>query len=237
MKDPNKSTMADNYIYREDFKSYDHDNPYHDKLKDFDGFVLRDEEAEAHKGKWSEVFGNSQPLSVEIGTGYGEFMLEWCEKNPSDNFVGLDHRFKRSFHLAKKLSKITNKNFRYLRGKGERLEFTFGEGEVKNIFYFFPDPWPKNRHNKKRLFQKPFLNAAHKVLQTGGTLWVKTDHDGYFEWMLNELKDDTRFTVKLQTRDLRHEFPEHFLSLFTTKFEKIFLSQGTKIKALELVKI
>ncbi len=229
-----KSSMADNHIYRPDFKKYARNNPYDEKLKAFDAFVMRDEEAETKRNNWKSVFGNENPLSVEIGTGYGEFMLEWCGNNPHDNFVGLDHRFKRSFHLVKKLEKIENKNFRYLRGRGERLEFIFGENEVENIFYFFPDPWPKTRHNKKRLFQKPFLDAAHKVLKPGGTLWVKTDHDGYYEWMLDALKDETRFEMLLKSRDLRGEHPEHFLSQYTTKFEKIFLSQGTLIKALVL---
>lgn len=229
-----KSSMAENHVYRADFNKYGRKNPYDDKLKAFDAFVLRDEDAEAHRGAWKTLFGNERPLSVEIGTGYGEFMLEWCENNPEASFVGLDHRFKRSFHLVKKLEKIENKNFRYLRGRGERLEFIFAENEVDNIFYFFPDPWPKTRHNKKRLFQKPFLDAAHKVLKNGGTLWVKTDHDDYFEWMLNALKDETRFEILLKSRDLRHEHPEHFLSQYTTKFEKIFLSQGTLIKALVL---
>ena len=229
-----KTTMGENHLYREDFNKYARSNPYNEKLKAFDDFVLRDEEAEAHKGKWDEVFGTKHPLSVEIGTGYGEFMLEWCGNNPAARFVGLDHRFKRSFHLVKKLEKIENKNFRYLRGRGERLEFIFGESEVDNIYYFFPDPWPKTRHHKKRLFQKPFLDAVHKVLKNGGTLWVKTDHDGYFDWMLDALKDETRFKMLLKSRDMRGEYPEHFLSQYTTKFEKIFLSQGTLIKALVL---
>jgi tRNA (guanine-N7-)-methyltransferase len=86
------------------------------------------------------------------------------------------------------------------------------------------------------LFQKPFLNACHKVLKPGGTLFVKTDHDGYFEWMLEHVKGDERFEVMLQSTDLRKEYPEHFLSQFTTKFEKIFLSQGTLIKSIVLKK-
>jgi tRNA (guanine-N7-)-methyltransferase len=200
--------------------------------------TLRDEEAETNIGKWNErMFQNDKPLEVEIGTGYGEFMMEYCQSNPEVNFIGLDHRFKRSFGLAKKLDKLEHKNFRYLRARGERLEFMFEESEVQSVFYFFPDPWPKNRHNKKRLFQKPFLNACHKVLKDGGTLFIKTDHEDYFDWMLNHLKDEKRFEVLLQTRDLRNEFPEHFLSQFTTKFEKIFLSQGTLIKSIVLKNI
>lgn len=230
-----KKTIDDNFCYRADFK-YTHDNPYHDKLEAFDSFVLRDEEAESNVGKWTSKFGNQRPIEVEIGTGYGEFMLEYCQKYPEVNFIGLDHRFKRSFSLAKKLDKLEHKNFRYLRARGERLEFMFEENEVQSIFYFFPDPWPKTRHNKKRLFQKPFLNACHKVLKPGGTLFVKTDHDGYFEWMLEHVKDDERFELMLQSKDLRNEFPQHFLSQFMTKFEKIFLSQGTLIKSIVLRK-
>lgn len=235
MTTPNaKKTIDTDFAYRQDFK-YTHDNPYHDKLGGFEHFVLRDEEAETNVGRWNEhIFQNKLPVEIEIGTGYGEFMIDYCQKNPEVNFIGLDHRFKRSFALAKKLDKLEHKNFRYLRARGERLEFMFQESEVQSVFYFFPDPWPKTRHNKKRLFQRPFLDACHKVLKPGGTLFVKTDHDGYFDWMLKHLKDDTRFEVLLETRDLRNEYPEHFLSQFTTKFEKIFLSHGTLIKSVVL---
>jgi tRNA (guanine-N7-)-methyltransferase len=231
----NNKSIEDNFCYKAEFK-YTHDNPYHDKLEIFDSFVLRDEVAETHAGQWSSLFQNNHPIEVEIGTGYGEFMLEYCQKFKNINFIGLDHRFKRSFSLAKKLSVIDTKNFRYLRARGERIEFMFAPDEVSSVFYFFPDPWPKNRHHKKRLFQKPFLNACHKILKPGGHLYIKTDHDSYFEWMLEHLKDESRFEIKLLSRDLRNEFPDHFLSQFTTKFEKIFLSQGTLIKSLVLMK-
>lgn len=226
--------MQSNHAYHPEFKKYKRTNPYHEKLGEFDQFVLRDEEAEAHRGKWKELFQNQNPLNVEVGTGYGEFMVEYCQKHPGENFVGLDHRFKRSFGLAKQLSRLENKNFRYLRARGERIGYIFGESEVQNLFYFFPDPWPKKRHHKNRLFQRPFLDDAHRILAAGGVLYVKTDHDGYYEWMLEALQGEKRFEILLQSRDLRKEFPEHFLSQFTTKFEKIFLSQGTLIKSLVL---
>ena len=78
MTTPNgKKTIDDNFCYRSDFK-YTHDNPYHDKLGVFDSFVLRDEEAESNVGKWNErIFQNPKPVEVEIGTGYGEFMMEY----------------------------------------------------------------------------------------------------------------------------------------------------------------
>jgi tRNA (guanine-N7-)-methyltransferase len=225
------------HCYNPEFK-YKHKNPYHERLEIYDDFVMRDNEAEAYASKWNqEVFKNAHPIHLEIGTGFGHFMHQYSEKNPEINFVGLDFRFKRSFQLAKKLSKIEHKNFKYLRARGERLEFLFGENELEKIFYFFPDPWPKKRHWKKRLFQAPFLNAAFKTLKPGGEIVIKTDHDGYFDWMLERAKEDNRFQMIHHSFDQRTEFPDHFLSSFETEFERIFISKGIKIKALILKKI
>lgn len=222
------------YSFQKDFK-YKHDNPYHDKLSQYDDFVLRDNESEIYQGKWNqEVFKKEAPLFLEVGTGAGHFMIDYCKENPHHHFVGLDYRFKRSFHLAKKLSEIENKNFRYLRAKGERTAFIFAENELDGIFYFFPDPWPKTRHQKKRLFQAPFLEAAYSTLRPGGMLYVKTDHDEYAEWMEKEIKQFKKFNILLQSKDLRAEHPEHLLTKHVTGFEKIFISQGIKIKAFVL---
>jgi len=226
------------HTYKPEFK-YTHDNPYHDKLSEFADFVLRDEEAEKNPGGWNKnIFKRVAPLCIEIGSGYGDFMAEYCTKYAEDNFVGMDYRFKRSFGVAKKLSKLPFQNFKFLRAKGERIEFMFASGEVDKVFYFFPDPWPKKRHHKKRLFQEPFLAACHKTLKSQGELLIKTDNDQYFAWMLEhfETYNETHkhFTVELKSFDLKADFPEHFLSSFETKFEKIFLNQGIKIKALVL---
>ena len=227
-------TNENDRAFGENFE-YTHANPYHDRLAVFEEFVLRDDEAEANSGNWNEkAFNRDAPLHTEIGTGYGHFMIDYTQKNPDVNFIGLDHRFKRSFHLAKKLSSLQFKNFKYLRGRGERLGHIFGESELAKIFYFFPDPWPKTRHYKKRLFQKRFLDEAYKVLKPGGEFLIKTDHDGYFEWMCDVMKTEERFEITFQTFDLRAEHPEHFLSSFITKFEKIFLEKGIKIKAMVL---
>tara|TARA_R110000868_G_scaffold155691_7_gene382240 strand:- start:1651 stop:2346 length:696 start_codon:yes stop_codon:yes gene_type:complete len=226
------------HTFQEHFK-YTHRNPYHDKLTEFGDFLLRDEDSELNRGQWNEkVFGREGSLCAEIGSGYGHFMMDYCENNPSVNFVGMDFRFKRTFYLAKKLAAHPTKNFRYLRARGERLKFIFGESEVDHMFYFFPDPWPKKRHHKKRLFQQPFIEAAHHVMKPGATLWIKTDHDGYAEWMqefMNKPEAQALFDCKMHTQDLHAEQSEHFLASFKTKFEKIFLAQGTKIKAFELV--
>lgn len=234
-KDEKTKSNDKDVLFKESFQYSKHLNPYHERLKIFDEFVLRDDEGEGFQGNWnSGVFKREAELQVEIGSGYGHFMMEHTQKYPDVNFVGMDHRFKRSFNLARKLSKLEHKNFRYLRARGERVGHLFAENEVDKIFYFFPDPWPKKRHLKKRLFQKRFLDEAHKVLKPHGEILVKTDHDGYFEWMLDEVKNDERFKLELKSFDLRFDAPDHFLSSFVTKFEKIFVAKGIKIKAMVL---
>ncbi len=221
-------SFKDGFIYK-------HDNPYHDRLGVFDDFVLRDNEAENFKGQWKqEIFKKDGPLFLEIGSGAGHFMMDYCQDHPDHLFVGLDYRFKRSFQLAKKLSLVSNKNFKYLRAKGERIEFIFNENELDGLFYFFPDPWPKTKHHKKRLIQKPFLESAFKTIKPNGIFYIKTDHDDYAEWMDREIQNFGKFEVLLKSKDHRNEYPDHFLSKYTTGFEKIFLQQGIKIKSFVL---
>ena len=98
-------------------------------------------------------------------------MLEYCTQNPLANFVGIDYRFKRSFQLVKKIDRNSLSNVRYLRARGERLHFIFGVEEVEYIFFFFPDPWPKQRHHKKRLLQLPFLDSVYQILRPQGTFF------------------------------------------------------------------
>jgi len=229
--------MKRDHSYNPDFQYKHQSNPYHDKLAEFADFVFRDNEAESLKGKWSkEYYKNDKPIHVEIGCGYGHFMQEYCLNNPEVNFVGIDYRFKRSYALARKLSELPHqeKNFCLLRAKGERVAHIFGEKEVDRLFYFFPDPWPKTRHHKKRLFQAPFLDEVKKVLKPGGEICIKTDHDGYADWMQQVIAKQHDFECTISTKNLREEHPEHFLSKYTTKFEKIFINQGINIKAFVL---
>ncbi|MGB0452661.1 MAG: tRNA (guanosine(46)-N7)-methyltransferase TrmB [Bacteriovoracaceae bacterium] len=236
------SKQTNDQAYQKDFV-YTHKNPYHDRLAAFDKFVLRDLEAEEFKTKWNEsVFEREAPLCVEIGSGYGHFMLEFCSNNPDVNFVGIDYRFKRSFNLAKKLEKLGAPHLRYLRAKGERLGFLFGENEIEKLFYFFPDPWPKKRHQKKRLFQTHFLDEVKRVLKTDGIMFIKTDHDDYFDHMRKVVEEHKGFEVLYETFDLwenkeildKSSKEESFFKGFMTKFEKLFISKNINIKAMAI---
>jgi len=231
---PTDNPLSLSHCLHENF-AYATRNPYHQKLEEFDEFVLRDLQGESFKGKWNqEIFKNNFPIHMEVGTGYGHFMLDFLKSHENINFIGMDYRFKRSYQLACKLSKFGQKNFRLLRAKGERVHFLFDKNEVDNLYYFFPDPWPKKRHHKKRLFQETFLKSCHHILKSDGHFYIKTDHDELFEWMLEVVKNSPYFTSCFQSTHLWNEYPDHFLCQFQTKFEKIFISQGVKIKALVL---
>ncbi|MBF0312475.1 MAG: tRNA (guanosine(46)-N7)-methyltransferase TrmB [Oligoflexia bacterium] len=241
-----KKTNEKDHTFSSNFR-YQHANPYHDKMGEYPGLVLRDHEPEVYQGKWnSNVFERKDaPLHLEVGSGYGDFMMEFCAENPQVNFVGMDYRFKRSFQVVRRLSKFAegSPNFRFLRAKGERISHIFGENEVDTLYLFFPDPWPKNRHHKKRLLQENFLKSAYTILRPGGYLFIKTDHDGYFEWMeafIAAEEISKKFQVSFrsnnlwQTADDGHNPCYHFLTSFKTKFEKIFIEQEIKIKSIAL---
>ena len=224
------------YTLKGDFQ-YTHKNPYNEKLGQYSRFVLRDREPEAFQGCWCRgVFQRDCSLVVEVGSGYGHFMLEYCAQNPQVNFVGLDYRFKRGFQLVKRIHREGLCNIRYLRARGERLHFLFAPGEVDRVFFFFPDPWPKSRHRGRRLAQGAFFDSVHRILRPGGEFFIKTDHYDYFLWMDDCMRGDGRWEVELKTLDLYSEYSDHFLSAYKTKFEKIFLSQNIPIKAFVLRK-
>ncbi|MBP5297454.1 MAG: tRNA (guanosine(46)-N7)-methyltransferase TrmB [Bacteriovoracaceae bacterium] len=238
---PQKSVLppwnqVSDYSFREDFKYRYRANPYQEKLKSFASFVLQDHEGEQFAGRWHEVFGNGHPLVVEIGAGYGDFMAAYCTAHPQENYVALDYRFRRSLSVAQRLAKMTAGNFRYLRAKGERISYLFGPQEVQKVLIFFPDPWPKLRHHKKRLINPHYLNLLSNILGAGGEIWLKTDHDEYAAWMEEAFAQVPSLTLLWHTHDLYHEYPAHPLTACPTKFEKIFLGQGIAIKAFILRK-
>lgn len=220
-------------------------NPYHTKLEQFSKFVFLDHQAEEFKGQWNQkVFQNTQPVIVEIGVGYGDFMHNYCMENPDKNYIGMDIRFRRSFGVAKKLEKAEFKNNRFLRAQGQRLPWLFEKKEIDQIFCFFPDPWPRAKQHKRRLFHKELLTQLATLLKSHGSLLFKTDHLDMFEWVLNEVSQCSNLKLCWHSFDLYQDFEtvndpkiqQLLLPMvnFQTKFEKIFLQQNTKIKALIL---
>ncbi len=127
-----------------------------------------------------EVFGSSVPLEVELGVGKGRFLLEWAAAHPEIGLVGVERVRKYLQIVAARVARRGLANVRVVHTTAEDLLFRcLAEGSVAAMHVYFPDPWPKKRHHKRRFFRASNAARLADVLEPEGLLRVKTDHDGY----------------------------------------------------------
>ena len=141
-------------------------------------------EPESFKNNWKSVFGNDNPIYIEIGMGKGDFIYENARLNPDINYIGIE---KYPSVLAAAINKINlqeNKvsNLRLMRYDAIELNNVFEKNEVDKIFLNFSDPWPKSRHAKRRLTSSKFLDVYRQILIDQGVIEFKTDNRGLFEY-------------------------------------------------------
>ncbi|MCG8672838.1 MAG: tRNA (guanosine(46)-N7)-methyltransferase TrmB, partial [Pseudomonadales bacterium] len=130
------------------------------------------------------VFGNENPLEFEIGIGKGLFLLNAARENPDHNFLGIEVARKYLNKARERISKRDVPNARVIHGEAyDFLERFLTEASLTTVHIYFPDPWPKKRHHKRRLFSQDFIKLVHSRLIKGGQLLVATDHAGYWEWI------------------------------------------------------
>ena len=191
-------------------------------------WVIQD--AETKKGKWSEVFGKNQPLYIEVGMGKGQFITELSRRNPEINYIGIERYTSVLYRALQKRELLTEEcgeefpNLRYLCVDAKDLPNFFGKGEVDRIYLNFSDPWPKDRHAKRRLPSRQFLARYDVILKKEGTLEFKTDNRDLFEWSLFQFPR-VGFGVSEVTRDL-HADGIHGVM---TDYEEKFHNLGTPI--------
>lgn len=150
-------------------------------------FVVQ--EPECHKGAWKEFFGNEHPLHIEIGTGKGKFLTALSTLNPDINYLGIE---KYSSVLLRALQKREEmeecRNLYFLRFDAEEILNLFDRGEVARIYLNFSDPWPKDRHAKRRLTSKEYLKRYDQFLAADGAVIFKSDNRGLFDFTLEQAK-------------------------------------------------
>jgi len=130
-----------------------------------------------------EYFANDAPLEIDLGCGDGSFVLGMAEHYPDRNFLAVERLLGRVRKVCKRSRKMGLKNLKVLRLESlYTLEWMLPESCVDRLHLLCPDPWPKAKHHRRRLFQEPFLNAVVRVLKPGGEFLFKTDHEEYFEW-------------------------------------------------------
>lgn len=185
------------------------------------------------KGKWNTLFGNDNPIHIEIGMGKGQFLLTLAKQNPDINYIGIERY---SAVLLRALEKFDTeeycelKNIRFICMNAMELSEVFALGEVKKIYLNFSDPWPKARHARRRLTSKQFFAQYDKVLVEDGVVEFKTDNRPLFEFSLEEVVE-AGWQILAHTFDLHHN-EEMNVGNVMTEYEEKFSSMGNPIHKL-----
>ncbi|QBG46935.1 tRNA (guanosine(46)-N7)-methyltransferase TrmB [Verrucomicrobia bacterium S94] len=134
------------------------------------------------------------PLEVDIGSGKGRFLVARSGKFPEINFLGIERQLGRINSSGRRCERAGRENCRLFRMEGYyAINYLMPSDYVANYYFFFPDPWPKERHHDNRLFNPPFMDALYRTLESGGCLHVSSDHLPYFDEIYSLLKADVRF--------------------------------------------
>ena len=180
------------------------------------------------KGKWREVFGNDHPIHIEVGMGKGKFVTEMALRHPEINYVGIERYTSVLLRALQKREKADEiPNLYYLCIDACELPEIFALGEVGRIYLNFSDPWPKDRHAKRRLPSREFLRRYDQILEENGSVEFKADNRGLFEFALEEAKE-SGWSLEACTFDLHHE-KEMMQGNVMTEYEEKFSGMGNPI--------
>lgn len=191
-------------------------------------YVVHEDVMKETRGKWNTVFGNDHPVYLEVGMGKGRFITELAALYPERNYVGIE---KYSSVLLRALEKREQHeeltNLFFLRMDAEELPEVFGPNEVSGIYLNFSDPWPKDRHAKRRLPSKEFLARYSQILKPEGRVEFKTDNRPLFDFALDQVKE-AGWRLEACTFDLHHD-KKMMQGNIMTEYEERFSSQGNPI--------
>lgn len=183
---------------------------------------------------WTEVFGNDRPVELEIGMGKGTFLTEQAKSRPEVNFFGIEWANFYYRYAADRLRRHGCLNARAIRA--EALFFfreNVPDASLSVIHVYFPDPWPKSRHHKRRLIQQPFLEQARRTLKPGGRLQIVTDHKGYWEENIEPL---VRVAPGFTVVDYNRPGSANDGEFVGTNFERKYQREGRPFYAIAAVR-
>ncbi|MGH1805054.1 tRNA (guanosine(46)-N7)-methyltransferase TrmB [Enterococcus gallinarum] len=186
-------------------------------------------EPTAWKGHWKERFGNDHPLHIEIGMGKGRFITEMAKAHPEINYIGIEMQISVVSIALDKLIEQDIPNVQLLHVDGSALTNYFADHEVDQIYLNFSDPWPKKKHEKRRLTSKAFLAVDEQILRPNGEIHFKTDNQGLFEYSLASFSQ-YGMVLKQVWLDLHQSDYEGNIM---TEYEEKFSSRGQRIYRVE----
>ena len=184
------------------------------------------------KGRWKEVFGNDNPVYIEIGMGKGQFLTEMAARHPDRNYIGIERYSSVLLRAVERLDKLEAdsralKNIRFICMDAAQIGEVFEKGEVRGIYLNFSDPWPKKRHARRRLTSREFFARYDQVLAPEGRVEFKTDNQDLFRFSLEEA-DEAGWRVLMSTWDL-HSDPDMNRGNVMTEYEEKFSAKGNPI--------
>ncbi len=237
-------------------------NPYIDLVKEHPHIIYDTEKIYKNKSCWKKFFKQPHDITLEIGTGLGNFFSREVLKNSDQNFVWMEIKYKRLYicaekalwnlsnyagstrpkHVIKRVEKQTTQNitqtsdnnFILLKDFWENIDKIFWKNEISLSYIFFPDPWArKKRWLKNRLLQEHFLNNLYTITKNWWKSIIKTDHLDYFEFILEEVWK-TQWKIHRKSYDWEKE--NEFSNTETTEFQQLFRGKKIQINYLELEK-
>ncbi|PPE05012.1 tRNA (guanine-N(7)-)-methyltransferase [Entomoplasma ellychniae] len=187
------------------------------------------------------LFQTNQLCQLEIGCGKGSFISQQALQNADINYIGMEKvttvvgvALKRSLKLFKENNKEMS-NLKYFNYFAEDLSFIFKKNSIDKIYLNFSDPWPKAKHEKKRLMHNNFLKIYAYILKEFGTIEFKTDNDVFFEFAIEQINQNPHWLIISQTTDLYNE-PILLKNNVATEYETKFHAMGKNINKLIIKK-
>lgn len=184
---------------------------------------------EEKKGSWKTVFVKEQPVHIEVGMGKGRFLMDMARLHPEINYIGIemyDSVLLRAIQRREQQEEPLPNLF-FLRMDARELPEVFAPGEVEKIYLNFSDPWPKERHAKRRLTSREFLARYQQILKPEGRVEFKTDNRALFEFSLEEIRE-AGWETEAVTWDLHHD-EKLVQGNVMTEYEEKFSSMGNPI--------
>ena len=178
-----------------------------------------------YKGKWNKIFNNSNPIYIEIGSGKGNFILNNALKYPNVNFIGIEKFDSPLCRAIKKIDNYELNNLKMIRIDAEELLDVFDK-EIDLIYLNFSDPWPKDRHEKRRLTHSHFIEIFEKLFKNDKIIIQKTDNIKLFEYSLVSFVKN-EFKLEEVNLDLHKEKDD----IITTEYEEKFMDKGPIYRA------
>lgn len=175
---------------------------------------------------WRDIFKNNNPIHIEIGMGKGDFIITLAQNNPNINYIGIEMYSSVLIRAIEKASELNLQNLRFIRFDATNLRDIFEENSVEHIYLNFSDPWPKDRHARRRLTSDRFLNIYSLILIPDGVIEQKTDNVDLFNFSLESFRENS-WEISAFSYDYHNE--KFCVNNVLTEYEKKFADMGKPI--------